>query len=252
MKNNLESKNKINKRWIGVIIGLSIIAFIFFAPATLSFFFKEKIWAHRVNSLEKLKEATPLFNGVELDVMFDLENNYFDVNHPPAKSIQLSLEKYLTSLPNPTSLKYWLDFKNLNVTNQQMALERLEALVDRFKLKPQQVIIESSNPEFLAIFQQKEYIVSFYLPAGMHKMPPQQLAITIEAIKTKLANNEEIYISSLYKDYYIMKEYFPERKKLLWNLFYDIYPYRGELYHMLMDEKVEVMLLTFWAREGNR
>lgn len=252
MKNSLELKNRLNKRWIGGIIILSIIALLFFAPATLSFFFKEKIWAHRVNSLEKLEAAVPLFKGVELDLMFDLENNYFDVNHPPAKSIKLSLEAYLASLPNPASLKYWLDFKNLNAVNQQMALERLEKLVKRFKLKPQQIIVESSNPEFLSVFQQREYVASFYLPAGMHKMTPQKLTTTIEVIKAKLANNEGLYISSLYKDYYIMKKYFPERKKLLWNLFYDIYPYRGQLYYMLMDEKVEVMLLTFWAREGNR
>lgn len=55
------------------------------------FFFSSKIWAHRVNSIEKYEEARDLFSGVELDLVFNDLNNSFDVNHPPAKIINLNL-----------------------------------------------------------------------------------------------------------------------------------------------------------------
>ena len=77
---------------------------------------KEKIWAHRVNSLGKLQLAKKKFSGVELDIVFAEKNGqwYFDVNHPPYESIALSLDEYFASLDNPNQLKLWLDFKNLS------------------------------------------------------------------------------------------------------------------------------------------
>lgn len=252
MKNNSTFRNKFNRRYIMALIVVGISGLLFFAPATLFFFFKEKIWAHRVNSIEKLAEAQSIYSGVEVDIIFDLTTHTFDVNHLPTPSIGLTLENYLGALKAPTIQNYWLDFKNLNTANQAAAFKRLEILTDSFQLAKERIIVESMQPELLTIFQQAGYLTSYYLPPNLHKMKPAKLKEKLNEIKDNLASHPELYISSFYKDYGIMKQHFPERKKLLWNLFYDIYPYRGQLYHMLMDEKVEVMLITFWAKEGNR
>lgn len=252
MKSNSTSTGRFNKRYVGAIMGVVISGILFFAPATLFFFFKEKIWAHRVNSIEKLTEAQSIYSGVELDLLFDFRMQTFDVNHLPAPSIGLTLQSYFGSLKTPTTLNYWLDFKNLSAKNQVAAFNRLEILVDSFHLSKKKIIVESMQPELLPIFQQAGYRTSYYLPPGLHKMEGEKLEEKLKEIKVNLEGHPELYISSFYKDYAIMKQHFPKQKKLLWNLFYDIYPYRGQLYHMLMDEKVEVMLITFWAEKGNR
>jgi hypothetical protein len=62
-----------------------------------------KVWAHRVNSIEKLAQTGALYSGVELDLVFvdEGEAAFFDVNHPPAPSIGLSLDAYLSSVERP-------------------------------------------------------------------------------------------------------------------------------------------------------
>ena len=59
----------------------------------------DKIWAHRVNTLEKLSFSTPFFNGVELDLVYT--DGVLDITHPPTPSIGLNLEAYLEAL-NPS------------------------------------------------------------------------------------------------------------------------------------------------------
>ena len=62
----------------------------------------DKVLAHRVNSLEKLEASLKHFKGVELDLVYDNETNTFDVNHPPAKSINLTFETYLSAIKENT------------------------------------------------------------------------------------------------------------------------------------------------------
>ena len=66
----------------------------YYSNRILFYGYEHKIWAHRVNSIEKLKETISCFEGVELDVVYIEDGDFFDVNHPPAESIGLSLDEY--------------------------------------------------------------------------------------------------------------------------------------------------------------
>src|SRR5690554_4954312 len=78
----------------------------------------DKIWAHRVNSTEKLESALKYFKGVELDLVYDEQKNILDVTHPPVPSIDLDLENYLSSINSEAKPYIWLDIKNLNFDNK--------------------------------------------------------------------------------------------------------------------------------------
>ena len=70
--------------------------------------FKEKVWAHRVNNIDKLVSASKTFYGIELDVCFDFHHNIFDVTHDQPIKNYLSLDDYWSNLDNPENLKFWL------------------------------------------------------------------------------------------------------------------------------------------------
>ena len=91
--------NKTKKILIAIISVFVLLIAYKLNPYRLQFIgHYDKIWAHRVNSTEKLESAIQYFNGVELDVFYDSNTNKFDVNHPPAKSIGLDFQTYLSNI----------------------------------------------------------------------------------------------------------------------------------------------------------
>lgn len=126
----------------------------------------EKIWAHRVNSIGKLQQASKIFSGVELDIVFKQENHtiYFDVNHPPAESIHLTLDEYLYSARSCNKLKYWLDLKNLSPNNKHLVLKHLKKLIKKYNLN-NRIILESPEYQSLTFLSQNNIYTSYYLPS---------------------------------------------------------------------------------------
>ena len=126
--------------------------------------FRQRVWAHRVNSVGKLEEVSGLFEGLELDLVWQTDTGVFDVNHPPAPSIGLSLESYFSSIEEPAKHRYWLDFKNLDSANQSESLKRLKELARRFAIPQGNLVVESTSPELLLPFKQAGFYTSYYLP----------------------------------------------------------------------------------------
>jgi heptose-I-phosphate ethanolaminephosphotransferase len=127
----------------------------------------EKIWAHRANSVGKLKQSEAIFSGVELDVVFSRVDGggTFDVNHPPAESIGLCLDDYLSSANPPEPMTYWLDIKNLTDQNKAEVLSRLQWIMKRHDLRVDQIIVESQNFEALRHLSEGGLVTSYYLPS---------------------------------------------------------------------------------------
>ncbi len=131
--------NKHIKIGIVLIAIFSIAAVLLYSNSVMIFIFENKIWAHRVNSIEKLNKATKLYSGVELDVVYDSQANYFDIHHPPEKPSNISLKNYFKSQPIGSKCKYWIDFKNLNHSNSTASANRLELITEELdkSKKPQ-------------------------------------------------------------------------------------------------------------------
>lgn len=253
------------KRFIYLFsIYLIVCLIVNFQNEVFSHFFQDKIWAHRVNSIEKLKEVNSKFGGIELDVVFHSSTNVFDINHPPSKSINLSLKKYLSSEKLNERNIFWLDFKNLTEDNKIDACLKLDSLCYEFKLNRDQFIIESKKPQYLNSFYEKGYKTSFYLPENLVSLDEKMLKEEITDIQRIISENKTTYLSTDKRDYRIIKEYFPEHKYLIWTFYFfnkkTINPYHilygiNNIRHkckIFPDDNVIAVLFKYEAREGNR
>ncbi len=234
------------KQIIITLILISIVVLLFFSEKTLTVLYKDKIWAHRINNIEKLSSASKKYTGVELDIVFSSEYNYFDVNHPPEKSDNLSLTEYFNSNLNNRKCNYWLDFKNLNKTNVIQSLNKLDSLTELLGIDKKNLIVESTNPRLLISFAEKGFLTSYYLPTGLYKLDAKDLEVNIRKIKNKINEHRNYYISFGYKDYPIIKMNFPKYRKLSWYTAYgDMNKIKARLllYEILSDDTVDVLLI---------
>ncbi len=211
----------------------------------------DKIWAHRVNSLEKLHKSIKYFKGIELDLVYDETEHYLDVNHPPAESIQLSFSTYLDKVGDKRPY-LWLDIKNLNIENSPVIFKHLQQILQAKTYPFERVLIESQTPETLDIFTEAGFMTSYYIPYGLGKMKENEFQKEIEKVSLLLEKQPKIGISSSYRDYEIMNEYFPNRKKYVWI----VESFRQKNYRLiktvLNDENVKVVLIAHRTTIENR
>lgn len=225
----------------------------------------DKTWMHRVNSTTKLKEVSQKgFKGIEVDVVFLDQKSTFDVNHPPAKSIDLSLSDYLNSLDDAKDHQFWIDFKNLTAMNTFRSVSRLDSICTILQLKKDHFIIESDKPQFLKTFENSGYKTSYYLPNSLCSLPADEQLKGVNEMTSNIEAYATDYISLDKCNYALIAEKFPNKPKLLWS-----FPYSSRLIinpmsliklpkqialkrKLLADTNVEVVLFKYTAKEGNR
>lgn len=228
------------------IASILLLSSVFFSDSVLQIVFKDKVWLHKVNSLEKLSEVTGKYPGVELDVVYDSQRQYFDIHHPPEQRSGLSLQEYFESVSSGPEIKIWIDFKNLNETNVNKSLSRLIKLCEVTEINPNTVLVEAKDICLLTSFQNAGFNTSYYLPSGLNGLDPSELDIFITNIQTSLKSCSTTYISSEFKDYKLLNEYFPNQKKLFWFTAYggmNKLKARLLIFKLLRDEKVEILLM---------
>lgn len=216
-----------------------------------------KVWAHRVNSIEKLNYTQKRYAGIELDILYDEFSGTFDVNHPPAPSINLTLETYFSYWDKSQKASgLWLDFKNLNVSNYEKSLLHLIHLTEKFQLKRNKIIVESQHPQFLKGFEAAGFVTSYYLPSELHSLNEEQLSKKIAEINREITMFPTSAISTNIDDYEIISKHFSYHKKLLWSL-HSTLPKKGFKKYTLTkkalnDKTVEVLLVRVNRKKGHR
>lgn len=196
----------------------------------------DKIWSHRINDTIKLINATRYFDGIELDLVYYANNNKLDVNHPPEKSKNISFSKYISKLPENTTISLWLDIKNLKLSNSKSILRLINKTIKSKNIPKTSIIIETQYPDALPIFDKAGYKTSYYLPLDIET--------NLKRIRTILSNQPKIAISSDYRNYEIMKRRFPNRTKYLW-MIDDFRSHKFKARQILNDTLVKVLLVKF-------
>jgi len=209
-----------------------------------------KIGAHRVNSIEKLNLAVKHFEIIELDLEYDEVNKVMDVNHPPATSINLSLENYTSLIDSNQQPFLWLDIKNLTKNNSNEILNRLSEVFKRSNYPLNEVLIETQNPEALPVFAKAGFKTSYYLPYGLCKMDDDELSKTVTGIKEVLNNHPNIAISSDVQDYEILAKFFPRITKYTWTTGSVFRNHFIQTQKALRDPNVAIVLVTYKAPSG--
>jgi hypothetical protein len=212
----------------------------------------DKVWAHRVNSIEKLNSALNYFDGIELDLVYDYEKDVLDVNHPPTKSIGLNFEDYLKTIEEGRFPYIWLDIKNINKSNVKLILKKL-LLLFRSKCYPlKKILIESRNSNQLLNFEEEGFKTSFYLPSNLYKKDSLSLSKSISEIKKVITVQPNIAISTSFKDYNIISKEFPNHTKYIWAILKPLHFQHYKIRKILKDKSVNAVLLNYHVVKGNR
>jgi heptose-I-phosphate ethanolaminephosphotransferase len=204
--------------------------------------FPVRVWLHRVDSVERVKFAEERYQGIEIDVVFDSNGRTFDVGHPPAPSIGLSLETLIASLKDPWQHFYWIDFKNLTLENKRQAAFELSRIAQRFSIIAR-MIVESAKAEHLDEFSRKGFYTSYYLPnINPYALPQDQLKDYVRGIAGRLARSQVNAISSDHLQYELIRRYFPGYDVLLWYPTKNFIAYAIRERKLLADPRVKVLL----------
>lgn len=174
----------------------------------------DKVWLHRVNSIERLSNMEDKYRGVELDVLYDFNLGILDVTHDSYNSISLDLADYMNELCGNDYIAYiWLDLKNLNANNQLLIKTKLDSIFNQYNcIDKSRVVIESDKPLLLEPFSILGFKTSFYIPS-LHTLQYEQQLSTLTYIDSL---NSTDYLSSYYKDYELLKKRFPNNNFLFW------------------------------------
>lgn len=124
-----------------------------------------KVWIHRVNHPEKLKELVDLNKNSEIDVVIK-ENKagiQLLVGHEVNADDNIPLASFLNIVKGHHNIKMWLDLKNVTPNNQDMFLNTFAKLMEESNLVKSQFIMESTSLEVAKFFMNKGYLASFYI-----------------------------------------------------------------------------------------
>jgi len=205
--------------------------------------FPDRVFIHRINSLERVRYAADRYTGMEIDVMFDEERLCFDVHHPSSSTIGLTLETLIDKLKNPRKHFFWLDFKNLTNTNQRAAVKELLRIAVTFNIT-QNIIVESSNAAMLGAFAEKGFYTSYYLPViDPVFATTKEMEIHVKNIASTLKKSKVHAISANQRQYRWIKKYFTGYDLCFWNFSAD--PLASALveYKLMKDKNAKILMV---------
>jgi glucan phosphoethanolaminetransferase (alkaline phosphatase superfamily) len=165
---------------------------------------RQRVCAHRNNSLIKFMEAASLFDCIEMDVTIDEVKQTAFIHHDADDPTGLPLSTLL-SLKQSRGKRLWLDVKNLSDRNVGILLSTLNA-ANRSKHDMLVEVSESTaGSTAVKLLSQAGYQVSYYLPTD----PAIECAadFTLQSCSEMVSKVEEdlkIGFSSLSFDYRAM------------------------------------------------
>ena len=175
-----------------------------------------KVWLHRANDVAKARYFQDKYAGFEVDVHFVDSLNTFVVQHDFGANSKLRLEDWFASIDNRSNLGFWIDFKNLDYSNMKAAAKELARLRKTYKLKGM-IIVESSDPECLKVFDNLNFRTSYYIPyINPKELNQEELQDYTNSIRRNVKKNNLNTISGFYSQYQYMIDSFPELHKLTW------------------------------------
>ncbi len=247
-------KGKLLKRVIfGILFFVLFLFFYRYSPYKIEFLgHYDKVFAHRVNSKEKLESALRYFDGIELDLVYLKDKNILDVNHPPATSIDLNFRTYFNTISEDQEPFIWLDIKNLSLENSEEILVLLQSIIKDRNYPLHKILIESKDPTALPVFQENGFLISYYLPYRLSTKSDSVIKAELIQIKKVLKQHPKMGVSASYEDYSLLNENFKQQDKYLWVITSFMDRSFSEIRTILKDESVKVVLSRFTSISGNR
>lgn len=179
----------------------------------------QKIWLHRANDIEKAQYFQDKYAGLEIDITFVDSLQTFLVLHGGGhvELNPITLEQWFDGVGKTGQMNLWLDFKNLNNNNKIAALNELNRLYSKYKIKRSNSIVESWNAACLKEYKDAGFQVSLYIPDFKPLSVSQnELQKQTAKIRKLISENNLTTISGYYYQYQYMRDSFPDKDVLIW------------------------------------
>ena len=205
--------------------------------------FTKKLWAHRVNSLQRFHLLKDYFQGFEADVYYDSSINDFWVWHPPgSRPINLYMDSLLKDV-NAENKKIWLDIRGVDSSNAQQALDVFERNIQQYHLM-QNILIELYDVSAANRFAIHGFNVSLNIQANLLKKKDDD---ELNALKQKIVPQVHFVSQSVeYID--SLKSKFPGKKIITWSLAFNNYFHIEKLKKLTEDTLISVVLINVKSR----
>jgi hypothetical protein len=204
--------------------------------------FGARIWLHRVNSVTRARWAAERYPGLEIDLVYEPERGEFDVRHPPAPSIELSLGALLATLHAPQRLWYWLDLKRVPSWAAHEAAAQLDLLLRRLGLHDR-CVVESTVAPVLAAFSARGFYTSYGVRVkGLYGAGDAAIRRFVEATTLALRESGANAISAPHEGFELLQRYFPHYDLLFWGIQPNSLRARLREYKLLSAAHVKVVL----------
>lgn len=208
---------------------------------------KDKHWIKAVDNIELMKKLPANTAGIECDVYFDIQKNYFEVYHDSSKRSTLNLDSLLSMYASQKlDANLWFDFKNLDEANAFPSLAEIKRLQHKYKIG-NQLIIESSSPQYLRSFCESGFYTSYYVPFfNPYYANESDLIHFTDSVRNNLIKYPVSALSGYYFQYPVLKKFFPNYPILTWidhaSLSVVSYFFKRQLDN---DESIKVILYPF-------
>jgi len=206
----------------------------------------DRLWVHRVNSVERYELLKNKFNGFEADINYDSATHSFYVYHPPltGKTDILPLSKFLQHIDFTT--KYlWLDARSVDTSNMHEALNALAHATDTLSFNHKAFIIELYDITTAKLFAENGFIVAFNVSESLQKNILKSKALK-DSINKELRNIE--YVSQEFRYVPGMKRCFPDKMIITWHPEFKVFLNTQEIQQLLDDQQIEIILLNIKSR----
>ena len=177
---------------------------------------ESKIWAHKVNDTSEAKVKEHLFVGLEVDLYYSEFQKTIYVGHDAWDTAKkVTFEKWLSVLTNPSSLFFWLDFKNLNINNAEDIANKLLVLSNTYLIR-KKVMIENTNPDALKIVKNKGFAVILWVD-DLYWWEHKDTAYWYQKTEKNIEKLNPDAISSEYRMASLLTDFFPDLNVHIWN-----------------------------------
>ena len=207
-----------------------------------------KIWKHGVYSKYDAQKFEDIFDGLEVDVIYSPEKNNIYVGRVLADtSKKLLLDDWFAMLENPNNMHYWIDFKNLSEKNAQQALDVLNILDEKYRIKGN-TFVENKNIDALKIVKENGFHTLLWVENLNYWRTKQHKdsVYLVKLIRSQIEKLQPDAISCEYTLHQLLCDSFPDHNIHLWDTPKKYTPENVEFTKKLCEhESVKVVLVDY-------
>lgn len=177
---------------------------------------ESKIWAHKVNDTIVAQQKELLFDGLEVDVQYSTFQNEFFIGHELVDTNNgLTLTQWFSSLKYASENWYWIDMKNLTVSNAEKISSKIKSLTDTFKIT--HLMLESSNYKALKIVKECNIPTILWISDNFWYWKEFDTAGWFNLVQKKVDYVKPDALSCEYRLYPLLPDSFPEYPIHFWH-----------------------------------